>query len=80
MRPVFVGKAVAPAVNSVDAQARSRFDDTIRRGQRQLAVLIYIHGTLFGVLSFVTAAGRIRECDWIVNPDKLNQIRTVVQH
>ncbi len=80
MRPVFGATAVARAVIGWTRKLGPGLTTRLAEVNGQLAVLTYLHGTLFGVLSFVIVAERIRECDWIVNPDKLNQIRTVVQH
>lgn len=41
----------------------------------QLAVLVYLQGTLLGVLVPSIAGGRIREFDWVLNPDKLHRVR-----
>lgn len=78
--PVFGATAVARAVVGWTRKLGPGLTTRFAEVNGQLAVLTYLHGTLFGVLSFVIVAGRIRGCDWIVNPDKLTQIRTVVQH
>jgi RNA polymerase sigma-70 factor (ECF subfamily) len=39
------------------------------------AALLYLRGTLVGVLVPSIANGRIRELDWVANPDKLRRVR-----
>jgi len=41
----------------------------------QPAVLVYLQGALAGVLIPSVANGRIRELDWVSNPDKLRLVR-----
>ena len=41
----------------------------------QPAVLVYLQGALAGVLIPSVANGRIRELDWVSNPDKLRRVR-----
>ena len=41
----------------------------------QPALLVYLQGALAGVLIPSVANGRIRELDWVSNPDKLRRVR-----
>ena len=41
----------------------------------QPAVLVYLQGKLLGVLIPSIAGGRIREFDWVLNPEKLRRIQ-----
>ena len=41
----------------------------------QPAILVYLQGTLLGILIPAIAGGRIREFDWVLNPDKLHRVR-----
>lgn len=73
-RPIHGARDVARFVIGLARKLIPGFTTRFTDANGQLAILVYLRGTLLGVLCPSTAEGRIRELDWVLNPDKLRRV------
>ena len=66
-----VARLAIGLTRKVFARSTKRFAEV----NGQLAVLVHLDGALLGVLIPSIAGGRIREFDWVLNPDKLHRVK-----
>ncbi len=75
LRPVRGAANAARFAVGLACQFRAAAQIRLADVNGQPAALVYLRGALAGVLIPSVAHGRIRELDWVANPDKLGRVR-----